>query len=507
MAPDAELVMAAERGGGREYAMTNFCINRGSRVVLHEYAPWQGYHLDGSSELEQLIDESSLEGVVHINPAGNLSTSQKLMRRTLDASGTTSLPIVVPAINATFFGTTLLWLDASRDLSFRIESPSGAALDIGTGQNIVQSSLDGKTLYAYREDSPRGTAKLDIYLFDENVPTAVEPGDWRVIVSDTSGQAPIELIGSVQDEVSGWGLGAHFTEHVTEDHLVGWPGTADRGLAVSAYVGHGDFPYAAGEEGARAYYSGRGHRIDGVPLMWISAPDNPIVPARFSDQELGYLIYGGTSGASPHVAGSAALMLENDPALDGDGVKALIKAGAFVDAFTGAVPNDDFGWGKLDTYRSIFGRSAPEGTAPELTPLDVTVEVGTSSIPLTVTDKEDAIESLRLDADLDYDGVFDQELASSATPELELNFSEPGSHVIKLRASDVTGRSGQALLRVSVVEPEPEPEPEPENEFDPAFYPAGGCGVTSSGGSPSGLFVAGLALAVALGAARRRSRS
>jgi MYXO-CTERM domain-containing protein len=103
--------------------------------------------------------------------------------------------------------------------------------------------------------------------------------------------------------------------------------------------------------------------------------------------------------------------------------------------------------------------------------------------------------------------VFDQELASSATPELELNFSEPGSHVIKLRASDVTGRSGQALLRVSVVEPEPEPEPEPENEFDPAFYPAGGCGVTSSGGSPSGLFVAGLALAVALGAARRRSRS
>lgn len=504
MAPDADLVMAAERGGGREYAMTNFCINRGARVVLHEYAPWQGYHLDGSSDLEQLIDESSLEGVVHINPAGNLSTSQKLMRRTLDASGTTTLPIAVPAINATFFGTTLLWLDASRDLSFRIESPSGAALDIGTGQSLVQTAIDGKTLYAFREDSPRGTAKLDIYIFDESVPTSVTPGDWRVIVSDTSALAPIELIGSVQDEVSGWGLGAHFTEHVTEDHLVGWPGTADRGLAVSAYVGHGDFPYAAGEEGARAYYSGRGHRIDGSPLMWISAPDNPIVPGRFSDQELGYLIYGGTSGASPHVAGSAALMLENDPSLDGDGVKAMIKAGAAIDAFTGAVPNDDFGWGKLDTYRSIFGRSAPDGTAPELSSQEITVEVGPSSVPLSVVDKEDEVESLRLEADLDYDGVFDQELAASPTPELELNYDAPGSHVIKLRASDPTGRTGQALLRVSVVAPEPEPEPEPV--LDPAFYPAGGCRVVSSESSSNGLLVAGLAVAAALAARRRRNR-
>jgi hypothetical protein len=69
MAPDADLIMAAERGGGRELMMTNFCINRGATVVLHEYAPWIGYHLDGSSALEALIDESSVEGVVHVNPA------------------------------------------------------------------------------------------------------------------------------------------------------------------------------------------------------------------------------------------------------------------------------------------------------------------------------------------------------------------------------------------------------------------------------------------------------
>ena len=74
-------VSATNRDGTSDLKLAKFCRTEGARVILHEYAPWYGYHLDGSSPLEQYIDESSAEGVVHVNPAGNLSGSDKLYKR------------------------------------------------------------------------------------------------------------------------------------------------------------------------------------------------------------------------------------------------------------------------------------------------------------------------------------------------------------------------------------------------------------------------------------------
>jgi subtilisin family serine protease len=47
MAPDAELIMATDTDGTRQKQMLDFCVDQGARVVLHEYAPWVGFHLDG----------------------------------------------------------------------------------------------------------------------------------------------------------------------------------------------------------------------------------------------------------------------------------------------------------------------------------------------------------------------------------------------------------------------------------------------------------------------------
>ncbi|HZO16326.1 MAG TPA: hypothetical protein VFB62_23795, partial [Polyangiaceae bacterium] len=64
IAPDAELVVMLRGPSVNElYAFTSACITEGARVVLHEYAPWQGFFLDGSSPLEALIDSSSRAGV------------------------------------------------------------------------------------------------------------------------------------------------------------------------------------------------------------------------------------------------------------------------------------------------------------------------------------------------------------------------------------------------------------------------------------------------------------
>jgi len=63
---------------------------------------------------------------------------------------------------------------------------------------------------------------------------------------------------------------------------------------------------------------------------------------------------GGTSMSSPVVAGVAALFLEQCPqAVPFDFNSALINA-AYTDSFTGAVPNNAFGYGKLDGFETLL---------------------------------------------------------------------------------------------------------------------------------------------------------
>ena len=80
-----EIIASRTEQDGDLLQLADFCLEDGARVLLHEYAPWAGYHVDGSSDMEALIDQSSATGVAHINPAGNLSTSKKLYKQQLPA--------------------------------------------------------------------------------------------------------------------------------------------------------------------------------------------------------------------------------------------------------------------------------------------------------------------------------------------------------------------------------------------------------------------------------------
>jgi subtilisin family serine protease len=107
------------------------------------------------------------------------------------------------------------------------------------------------------------------------------------------------------------------------DTGVGSPATADAALAVGAVTKDDGF----------ADFSNRGPRVDGAIKPEIAAPGVGIVAALSKDSaypvhESGYTQLSGTSMATPHVAGAAALLAQQHPDWDADELKAVLMSSA-----------------------------------------------------------------------------------------------------------------------------------------------------------------------------------
>lgn len=66
-----------------------------------------------------------------------------------------------------------------------------------------------------------------------------------------------------------------------------------------------------------------------------------------------YGLQNAVSAASPVVTGVIALMLEVAPTLTAEEVKMILQSTARQDAFTGSVPNTQWGYGKIDAYAAV----------------------------------------------------------------------------------------------------------------------------------------------------------
>jgi MYXO-CTERM domain-containing protein len=478
VAPDADLLMIDyfTNFDGTYASLFTWAVDAGADVVLHEYAPSVGYHLDGSSNYEQMLDQAAAAGVAQVSPAGNLGGSDKHCLTTVAPQASRAIDVDLPADYVadrdpyTYLGASFLWRLPARNLTWTLEAPGGETVDLGIG-GAYELLADGTTwVWAARDDSLRGTAMMQVMIFGDDGAdaTAIATGVWRITATDTDGATAMDpdvtLAGWVHDDVSGWRYGSLFLTDPSEAHLIGYPGTADSAITLAAYAAHDDPEFGPYEEsrGELRRFSGRGKRIDGALILDIAAPDNPVSAHHRVDDGAGewshhgaYTVFGGTSGAGPHVAGTAALLKQLHPEWTGFDVRDAIRQSALMDGDVTADathPVEElWGAGKLRTYEALYGQTPAPNSAPTITVPSVYAAVGERVLLHPVlADAEDAVEDLQVYWDDDYDGTWDLGPEAGTAPR-GVTFDATGVVYLKVRVVDTGGLTAEALAEVTVV--------------------------------------------------------
>ena len=122
---------------------------------------------------------------------------------------------------------------------------------------------------------------------------------------------------------------------------------------------------------------------DGIPDGILST----IGDDRESTTTYGYRAYEGTSMATPHVAGIAALMKAVNPSLSPANFDRLLEEGRITNDLGEPGRDDDFGWGVIDAYKAVTAaRDLVDGVLEPLPP-SLQINPGNISFGLTQTQK------------------------------------------------------------------------------------------------------------------------
>ncbi|MBN1814388.1 MAG: S8 family serine peptidase [Anaerolineae bacterium] len=362
VAPEAEL-LSADRINIGETTYIPWAANHGADVMLYEFGAWVGEFMDGSSNLEQMIDAQSANGIIQVVPAGNLAGSNKEDTQAIPAGGSHVFTANLPAYTLiSQFRVSFIWTSPSVNMTTTLIAPSNlftVTLPPTTGSALYYTSTSTYGIWGRRLDSSRGTAKYDIIV--QNWTGTVLTGNWLLQVDHSSTTTEI-VYAYVSDQNQQWSGGMAWV-NPNETKTVCWPATADSAIAVGSYSTRSGFDSVS--VGDLSSFSSRGSRVDGARVLDIAAPGGMFEVVAAESRSSGvsavgkYQWFGGTSAAGPHVAGAVALMLQKNPTLTPTQITQIVRISAISDSWTGSTPNDSWGWGKLNAAGAVQGVPNP----------------------------------------------------------------------------------------------------------------------------------------------------
>ncbi len=384
MAPEADIVFVKIPGSlidGLQYA-ENIATKYGKPVSVNWSLGTNG-PCDGSSPEEVAVDNFSKKtGRVVSIAAGNDGNKYLHKSGTIPAKGADTISFTIPEYTP-YEGTMNDIMDLSvysftpdaAELTATVVSPHGVV--VSHSVMTPHDSSDGVIRLLSYKIAGR-YSKIDLFLFDANGKNPA-PGLWRLVMGNTSA-VPVDYHAFPMPATFG---GKRITVVGGDNEYTVWPPATSRSaLSVGAYLSKWGWPSAVGpvmpsapEEpiGDVTSYTGRGPTTDGRQKPDLCAPGSNIFAAYAADAPGGkktwnltpekkHQFNSGTSMASPHVAGTCALLLAAVPSLTADALKALLQSSATTDHFTVARSKYFWGSGKLDAARAMALLLSPSST-------------------------------------------------------------------------------------------------------------------------------------------------
>ncbi len=273
------------------------------------------------------------------------------------------------------------WYKAIYNYSVKIITPGGTMHGpISSGREGAFQTEEGTIYISNAKSGPSSLngdkqILIQIYDFDANKPP--KSGEWKITVMGSAGRFDLWLAGASMED-------AKLTSNIDPTMILGTPGTAFHAITVGSYITKRSWIDLDGNSvgfpslvlGQASSFSSPGPTRDGRTKPEICAPGEMIAASYSTDaspssefsifktgnsslpngyicQDGKHAVSKGTSFAAPHVSGLVALMLQKNPQLSPEQVRQAILASPRTDFNTMTVPNNKWGYGKIDA-RSSF---------------------------------------------------------------------------------------------------------------------------------------------------------
>lgn len=393
VAPEADLIIVKGGDGsfsetrmidGLSYAQSK-AASLGKPMVLNWSIGGQTGPHDGTRPYEVAVDAAvSTPGKVVAISAGNDGASNIHFGGSIASGATGSISIVVPTftpnsgINNDRFYLDI-WFVGNASLRVTLTSPTGTTYTRNDGESgLFTADAEGTVDIGNVLSNLNNEKNVYIDVRDANASFPPRTGTWTLSIQSLSGTATYDgwlasrTVGTTTVTVTG----------ANTDKTVSMPATSRGAITVASYMTKTGWPTYDGRNfgytgspivGNFSSFSAVGPTRDGRQKPDIAAPGQGITAAlstAVDTSTIGTRIHPGirhhltqgTSMASPHVAGAAALLLGAFPNLTSAQIKSFLMTTANTDAFTGGVWNSRWGFGKLDVLRAMARAINPAST-------------------------------------------------------------------------------------------------------------------------------------------------
>ena len=383
MAPKADIVVV--KAGSSSFTDTNvknaltyaqkISSTEGKPVVVNLSLGSQSNAHDGTSTLDAAVNSftSSGNGRVAVVAAGNAGNELIHKTGTIGTSSTASIVVNVPSYTPNggtgddaFFME--VWLSHGGNATFTMVTPGsqGVVRTAGMNPGGAAAATSGAVQMnnIIDSDHSNGDRMSEIVVFDYTS-VDVQEGNWTLQITNNSDTTFTYHAWMYQSTMSATLTGGDHNSTITS------PGSASSAITVGAYTARWRWKSTAGYANFgstnlsddHSYFSSYGpNREGGSQKPDIMTPGQGVITTTSTSYTPNsayeivadkYHLEQGTSVAAGTIAGAAALLLDYNTSLTAAQVKSYITGSADSDSYTGSVPNDEWGYGKLNIMESM----------------------------------------------------------------------------------------------------------------------------------------------------------